>query len=329
MGIVPAHPQDPRKVIVCVAPTGGMARKQDNPNLPVTPMEIAESVVRSWESGASVAALHARNAAGEATCNPDVYAEINRLIRDRCDIVINNSTGGGTNGAMIRPLQPRFDEISFEERIKGALAGAEICTLDPQTIIGSFDGREILMNTSPKRAEHLAKLFREKGIKPEWEVYSLDHILQDTARLIAAGYDDARHIINIVLGADRGFQGALPYTPRILQILVDYLPANSIFFVAGIGAAQLPATTHAILLGGHFRVGLEDNFYYSRGRLARNEELVARSVNIVRQLGHEPATPAEARAMMGLRSLAAYDKGSADAQVVKPRFVAMNTKENS
>jgi len=320
MNIMPVHPQDPRKVIVCVAPTGGMARKQDNPNLPVTPMEIADSVLRSWEAGASVAALHARNAAGEATCDPDVYAEINRLIRDRCDIVINNSTGGGTNGDMIRALQPGFDEISFEERIKGAHGGAEICTLDPQTIVCSFDGREILMNTSPKRAEHLAKLFREKGIKPEWEVYSLDHILQDTARLIAAGYDDAPHIINIVLGADRGFQGALPYTPGILQLLVDYLPANSIFFVAGIGTAQLPATTHAILLGGHFRVGLEDNFYYSRGRLARNEELVARSVGIVRQLGHEPATPTEARALMGLKAAGAQRAGSADSRAATQQF---------
>jgi 3-keto-5-aminohexanoate cleavage enzyme len=297
------HLQDPRKVIVCVAPTGGMARKQDNPNLPVMPMEIADSVVRSWEAGASVAALHARNSAGEATCNPDVYAEINRLIRNRCDIVINNSTGGGTNGDMIRPLQPGFDEIAFEERIKGAQAGAEMCTLDPQTIICSFDGREILMNTSPKRAERLAKLFRDKGIKPEWEVYSLEHILQDTARLIAAGYDDAPHIINIVLGADRGFQGALPYTPKILQMLVEHLPVNSVFFVAGIGTAQPPATTHAVLLGGHFRVGLEDNFYLSRGRLARNEELVARSVHIVRQLGHEPATPAEARTIRGLKAM--------------------------
>jgi 3-keto-5-aminohexanoate cleavage enzyme len=303
MNVVPLRLQDPRKVIVCVAPTGGMARKQDNPNLPVTPMEIADSVVRSWEAGASVAALHARNAAGEATCDSDVYAEINQLIRARCDIVINNSTGGGTNGDMIRPLQPGFDEISFEERIKGAGAGAEICTLDPQTIICSFDDREILMNTSPKRAEYLAKLFREKGIKPEWEVYSLDHILQDTARLIAAGYDDAPHIINIVLGADRGFQGALPYTPKILQLLVEHLPTNSIFFVAAIGTAQLPATTHAVLLGGHFRVGLEDNFYYSRGRLACNEELVARSVSIVRALGHEPATPTEARALMGLKTV--------------------------
>jgi uncharacterized protein (DUF849 family) len=295
------HSQDPRKVIVCVAPTGGMSRKQDNPNLPITPTEIADSVVRSWEAGASVAALHARNANGDATCNPDIYAEINRRIRDRCDIVINNSTGGGTNGDMIRPLQPGFEEIAFEERIKGADGGAEICTLDPQTIICSFDGREILMNTSPKRAERLAQIFRDKGIKPEWEVYSLDHILQDTSRLILAGYDKPPYIVNIVLGADRGFQGALPYTPKILQMLVEHLPPESIFFVAAIGPSQLPATTHAILLGGHFRVGLEDNFYYSRGRLARKEELVERSVKIVRELGHEPATPAEARALMGLQ----------------------------
>src|SRR5258708_27186184 len=237
---VPLHSEGPRKVIVCVAPTGGMGRKRDNSNLPVTPMEIVESVVRSWEAGASVAALHARNAEGEAACDPDVYAEINRLSRARCDIVINNSTGGGTNGDMIRPLQPGFDEISFEERIKGAHAGAEICTLDPQTIVCSFDGREILMNTSPKRAEHLAKLFREKEIKPEWEVYSLDHILQDTARLIAAGYDDAPHIINIVLGADRGFQGALPYTPNIRQSLVQHFPATSTFFVPPPPPPQFP-----------------------------------------------------------------------------------------
>jgi 3-keto-5-aminohexanoate cleavage enzyme len=103
-------------------------------------------------------------------------------------------------------------------------------------------------------------------------------------------------------------------------MLVDYLPANSIFFVAGIGTAQLPATTHAILLGGHFRVGLEDNFYYSRGRLARNEELVARSVGIVRQLGHEPATPTEARALMGLKATGAQRPELADSRAATQQF---------
>jgi uncharacterized protein (DUF849 family) len=277
-----------------------MARKCDNAALPVAPQEIADDVVRAWEAGASIAALHARNAAGEATCNADVYLRINELIRARCDIVINNSTGGGTNGDMIRRSPLGYEEIAFEERLKGAAAGADMCTLDPQTIVCSFDGREILMNTSPSRALALARLFKEKGIKPEWEVYSLAHLLQDTHSLIKAGYDRPPYVINIVLGAHKGFQGALPYTPGILQMMVDHLPNDSLFFVAGIGHAQLAATTHAILLGGHFRVGLEDNHYYSRGKMTDNLQLIERAVRITRELGHEPASASEARKLLGL-----------------------------
>jgi 3-keto-5-aminohexanoate cleavage enzyme len=295
---------NPRRVIVVVAPTGGMARKADNPNLPTQPEEIADTVYRCWQHGASVA-LHARNAQDLATCDPAVYRRINTLIRSRCDIVINNSTGGGTNGDMIRPIAGGYDEIAFEERVKGAEAGAEMCTLDAQTIICSFEGREILMNTSPTRSEQLARLFAERGIKPEWGVYSLDHMLQDMTRLIEAGYDKPPYVVNMVLGAHRGFQGALPYTPKILQTMVDFLPRGAVFFVSAIGPAQLPATTQAILLGGHIRVGLEDNFYYSHGKLATNEELVGRAVRIIRELGHEPATAAEAREIMGLKHRAA------------------------
>ncbi len=94
-----------------------------------------------------------------------------------------------------------------------------------------------------------------------------------------------------------------PYTPRILQTCVDHLPKDSIFCVSAIGPAQLPATTQAILMGGHIRVGLEDNNYYARGKLATNEQLVARAVRIIRELGAEPATPAEAREMIGLASV--------------------------
>ena len=289
-----------RKVILCVAPTGGMARKADNPALPITPREIAEDVARCADLGASVAALHARNHAGEATCDPAVYTEINERVRALCDVVINNSTGGGTNGDMIKRHADGLEEIDFEQRIRGAEAGAEMCTLDPQTIICSFDGREILMNTAPSRAQRLAELFRAKGIKPEWEVYSLDHLLQDTRTLIESGHDQPPYVINIVLGAHRGFQGALPYTPKILQMMVEHLPPESVFFVSGIGSAQLPATAHAILLGGHFRVGLEDNFYFARGQLATNAQLVERAAHLIRALGHEVATPAEARKMLGL-----------------------------
>jgi len=199
----------------------------------------------------------------------------------------------------------------FDERIKGAEAGAEMCTLDAQTIICSFEGREILMNTSPKRSKELARLFQEKGIKPEWEVYSLEHMLQDMSSLIEAGYDAPPYVVNMVLGAHRGFQGALPYTPKILQTMVDFLPEKAVFFVSAIGLAQLPATTHAILLGGHIRVGLEDNFYYEKGRLATNEDLVDRAVRIIRELGHEPATAEEARNIMGLRPLASNASSAA------------------
>ena len=119
-------------------------------------------------------------------------------------------------------------------------------------------------------------------------------------RLIEAGYDRAPHYVNIVLNGHHGFQGTLLYTPKILQMLVEALPENCVFNVSAIGTAQLPATTHALILGGHVRVGLEDNIYYAKGELATNEQLVERTVRIIRELGHEPATPSEAREMLGL-----------------------------
>ena len=299
------------KIIVTVAPTGGMASKKQNPNLPTQPDEIAESVHRSYNEGASIVAVHARRPDDQATCSPEVYGKINNLIRERCDIVINNSTGGGVSGDMIKTLRPGLEEIQFEERIKGCEAPhCEMVTFDCHTIMAQFHGRNLLMVTESERCDQMAKLFQEKGVKPEWEVFSLAHILQDTTRLIQAGFDKPPFYVNMVLGA-MGFQGGYPYTPKILQMMVDHLPKDSIFNVSAIGTAQLPATTHAILLGGHLRVGLEDNNYYSQGRLAKNEELVARAVRIVRELGAEPATGAEAREMLGLKPVKAPARAAA------------------
>ncbi|NYT67680.1 3-keto-5-aminohexanoate cleavage protein [Pusillimonas noertemannii] len=293
-----------RKVIVTVAPTGGMASKKQNPNLPTQPKEIAEDVLRCYNAGASVVALHARRASDdEATCDPAVYGEINALIRDKCDIVLNNSTGGGINGDMIHQLNNGLWEINFQERLKGMEApGAEMCTLDAQTICASFGGKEILVPTTPTRIRELAEKMMARGIKPEWEVFSLEDILQDVTNAIKAGLDKAPHFINIVIGVN-AFQGALPYTPRILQMMVDHLPPNTVFNVSGIGPAQLPATIQGILLGGHARTGLEDNLYYEHGVLATNVQLVERTVRLIREMGHEPATPTEAREIMGLPQL--------------------------
>ena len=292
------------KVIITIAPTGGMASKRQNPHLPTQPEEIAEDVYRRYNAGASVAALHARRATDdEATCDPRVYRRMNELIRARCDIVLNNSTGGGINGDMVRQLNNGLWEINFEERLKGMEApGAEMCTLDAQTICASFDDKEILVPTTPRRTRQLAKMMQQRGIKPEWEVFSLEDIVQDVSRMIAEKLDEPPYFVNIVLGVN-AFQGALPYTPRILQLMVDHLPEGAIFNVSAIGSAQLPATTQALLLGGHVRVGLEDNLYYAKGDLATNARLLERMVRIARELGFEPATPAEARNIMGLRPL--------------------------
>ena len=160
--------------------------------------------------------------------------------------------------------------------------------------------REVVVITPPSRCETLVKRIIEKGAKPEWEVFSPEHILQDVTRLIQKGYDKPPYYINMVLGADKGFQGAMPYSHDVLNAMIAALPSQSIFCVSAIGPAQLPATTQAMLLGGHVRVGLEDNNYYAKGELATNEQLVARTVRIATELGLEIASPAEARDMIGL-----------------------------
>lgn len=293
-----------RKVIVTIAPTGGMAKKSQNPHLPTQPAEIAESVYQCYNAGASVVAVHARRPDDEATCNPEIYADINRRIRERCDIIINNSTGGGIDGDLLVERSDGLFEIDFEERIKGLDAGAEMATFDGFTVAASFAGREIINPTTPSQCDRLAERFRERGIKPEWEVFNPAHIIQDMTRLIAAGYDKPPYYVNIVLGAERGFQGAMPYTPETLATMVKLLPPESIFCVSAIGPTQVPATTQALLLGGHVRVGLEDNLMYAKGQPATNEQQVERQVRILRELGFEPATPAEAREMIGLPALA-------------------------
>jgi 3-keto-5-aminohexanoate cleavage enzyme len=293
-----------KKVIVTIAPTGGMATKKQNPHLPTQPQEIADDVYRCYNAGASVVAVHARRPDDQATCDAAIYSDINRRIRAKCDIVLNNSTGGGINGDMVHPVgNSEYWEIRWAERLKGLEGeGVEMCTLDAQTVFASFGGKEIMVATMPSRIRQLASMMKERGIKPEWEVFGLADIVQDVSRCIAEGLDEAPHFINLVLGVN-AFQGALPYTPRLLQTMVDHLPPQSIFNVSAIGSAQLPAAMNSLLLGGHVRVGLEDNLYYEQGQLATNVQLVERLVRLVREMGYEPATPQEARQMMGLRAL--------------------------
>lgn len=293
------------KIIVTVAPTGGVGTKQANPALPTQPAEIAEDVIRCCEAGASVVAVHARRPDDSATCDPGIYQDINERIRKGCDIVINNSTGGGPTGEMVGPItaggEPTGDlEMLWSERVKGIEAGAEICTHDAFCAnTYAPDGGVVMMNASIQRSRELAQAMKEKGIKPEWECFSVAHML-DPIRLIEEGLDEPPYIFNFVLGAHRNIQAAMPWSPKTLVAMVDELPKGSVFTVSGIGPAQMPAAMGAVICGGHVRVGLEDNNYYSRGVLANNLQLVERLVRQVRELGYEPATPAEAREMLGV-----------------------------
>lgn len=288
------------KVIITIAPTGGVAGKSQNPHLPTQPEEIAADVYDCYNAGASVVAVHARREDDLATCNADVYRRINTAIREKCDIIINNSTGGGTTGDMLIETEENGWEVPFAERLKGIDAGAEMCTLDPLTMVATFDGKEMVMNTSPSRVRKLAEEMLKRGIKPEWEVFNTPHILQDVQACVDAGLDQEPYYVNIVLGMHKGFQGTMPYSPRYLQQMVDALPGGSQFCVTGMGQAQLPAAVNSLLLGGNVRVGLEDNLFYKKGEIGTNLQLLERLVRIAQDMGFEPATPAEAREMLGL-----------------------------
>ncbi len=288
------------KVIITIAPTGGMAGKKQNPNLPTQPDEIARDVIDCWNAGASVVAVHARRPDDQATCNPEIYRDINSRIRARSDIIINNSTGGGVDGDVVKQMPDGRWETQWEERIKGVEAGAEMCTLDAITVNLSFAGNDIIFNSPLSKNRELAQAMRARGIKPEWEVFSPTHIVQDVTTLIGEGLDDDPPYVNMVLNCHRGFQGAMPYSAKTFQFMIDLLPKNAIFGVSGIGPAQLASSVQSILLGGHARTGLEDNNYYAAGELATNQRLTERLVRIVRDLGFEPATPSEARDILGL-----------------------------
>lgn len=290
--------------MVTIAPTGGMSMKSANPALPTQPQEIADDVAACSKAGACIAAIHARRPDDQATCNPKIYSEINRLTRAQCDIILNNSTGGGNSGDMLVERGDGLWESNFDERLRGCDGeGAEMCTFDGVTVVDTVSDKEVVVITPPSRCDTLIKRITGNGIKPEWEVFGPEHILQDVTRLIEQGHDKPPYYINIVLGGEKGFQGAMPYSPDVLAFMVKCLPPQSIWCISGIGSAQLPATTQALLLGGHVRVGLEDNHYYARGQKANNLMLIERQIRIMTELGFEPMAAPEAREVLGLKAI--------------------------
>jgi len=275
------------KLIITAALTGGFHGKEANPNLPEQPDEIAQAAYDCFQAGAAIVHLHAREENGKPTCDPRVYGEIVAKVKARCDVITQVSTGAGP-------------ELSPEERIKAIEVDAEMASLNMGTMVRTRWGEGSMFLNTRSQIEGYARAMRERCIKPEMEVYGHSMIV-DVENLIRKDLVAKPYYINFVLGM--GHQGALPGEPKHLLSLIEYLPKDAIFNVSGIGAAQLPLTTLAMLLGGHSRVGMEDNVYYTRGKLAQsNAQLVERAARIARELGREPASPAEARQMLQLGS---------------------------
>ena len=273
------------KLIITAALTGGFHGRDANPNLPEQPDEIAQAAYDCWQAGAAIVHLHARDKSGKVTCDPQIYAEIVAKVRARCDVITQVSTGGGPG-------------LTPEERSKAIEVDADMASLNMGTMVRTRWGEGSIGLNTRSQIESYAKAMLDKSIKPEMEVYSHSMIV-DVNNLIEKNLVKEPYYIDFVLGMTN--QGALPGEPKHLLSLIEYLPEGAIFNVSGVGPAQLPLTTLAMLLGGHSRVGLEDNIYYTKGILAKsNAQLIERTARIARELGREPASPGEARQILQL-----------------------------
>ena len=282
-------PED--KVIITVAQTGAwpLATKALNPDLPEQPEEIAESAYACYQEGAAICHIHARDKEGKSTGTKEVFQEIHERIRSKCNIILQDSTGGGPN-------------LTFEQRIECLQAKPEMASLNMGSLMrvsGQYKG--IAFANLREDIETYVTRMRDLGIKPEMEVYS-HAMFREVENLIKKGLVEKPYYINLVLGMT--YQGALDATPKYLNSLIEFLPEDVIFNVTAVGAAQLPLTTMSMILGGCIRVGMEDNIYYRKGELTKsNAQLVARAVRIARELNKEPATPDEARKLLGIKVL--------------------------
>ncbi|APT75425.1 3-keto-5-aminohexanoate cleavage protein [Marinitoga sp. 1135] len=268
------------KLIITVALTGAEVTKEQQPNLPVTPDEIAEAAYECYLAGASIAHVHARDEDGKPTQSYEVYKEIKEKIEAKCNMIFQPSTGGAVYH-------------TFEQRKQPLELNPEMATLSAGTT--NF-GEDVFMNTQ-EYMEKFAAEMKERGIKPEIEVFERGHIA-NALRLVKKGLLDMPIHFDFVMGVP----GAIPGDIEDLVYLVSRIPQGSTWTVAGIGRYELPLAVHAILMGGHVRVGFEDNIYYKKGELAKsNAQLVERIVRLAKELGREVATPDEAREILNIK----------------------------
>lgn len=274
------------KLIITAAVSGSSPTKEQNPNVPYTPEEIANQALGAWDAGAAIAHIHVRDPdTGEASSDVALFAEVVERIRSDSDLIINLTTSG-LNLTGPDAGDRRLDPVGLKP---------DICSLD----VGSVNfGRRVFLNPLDW-VERGAKEMREAGVKPELEIFDIGHIRQ-AIQLIADGLIAPPPWMQLCLGIEWGIEA----TVESLVEMRRRLPEEALWSVLATGAQQLPITTHALLMGGHVRVGFEDNIYLERGIKAdSNAQFVERTVKLSLDLLREVATPSETRELLGLATV--------------------------
>ena len=287
-----------RPVVITCAVTGGGDTVGKHPDIPVTPEQIATAVIDSCKAGAAACHIHVRDPeTGKPSMRNDLYAEVVKRVRDSgSPVVINLTTGPGgrflpdakepSNNVDPRGFRAPEDRVTHVEELK-----PEVCTLDVATM--NF-GESAFVNV-PQHLRIMAERIRAAGAKPELEVFDAGHV-RLARQLIDEGLVDAPPMFQLCLGIPWG----APATPEAMQLMRNALPEGAHWAAFGISRTQMPMVAEAVNLGGHVRVGLEDNLYLDRGVFASNPQLVERAAAIVSALGARPAEPDEARAILKL-----------------------------
>lgn len=268
------------KLIITAALTGAEVTRQLNPNLPVNPAEIADAAYCCYEAGASIVHLHVRNEDETPSQAVELFRETIDLIKAKCNIIIQVSTGGAVG-------------MTAEERLQPVYLKPEMASLTAGSV--NF-GDDVFLNP-PAYLEEFAKVMQEQGVKPEIEVFEAG-MINNALQLVKKGLLSEPLHYDFVMDVP----GGIPGTVKNLLYLVESIPPGSTWTVAGMGRTELPLGTIAIILGGHVRVGFEDNIYYTKGVLAdSNAQLVERVVRVAEIHSRPVASPDEARQILGLK----------------------------
>ena len=293
-----AH-QSPPKVIITCAITGNLTRPDQSPHLPITPQQIADSALEAAEAGASIAHIHVRDPeTGRPSMSIELYRDVMDRIRSRnSKLIINLTTGPG--GRFVpseedpKVAGPGTTLMAPERRVEHVeILRPDICTLDLNTM---NSGGQVVINT-PGNVRKMAARIRAAGVLPELELFDSGdcHLARD---LIAEGGLPGPPLCTLVLGVKYGFDAS----PETMLYARDLLPPGSTWTGFGIGRSEFPMVAQAWLLGGHVRVGMEDNLYMSKGVLAKtNAELVTHAADILKSLGATIASSSEARELLEL-----------------------------